>query len=34
MERRKQMGIKWVSIFVALTGLTYMVKKKIWKDVH
>ena len=34
MERRKQMGLKWVSIFVALTGLTYMVKKKIWKDVH
>ena len=34
LERRKQMGLKWVSIFVALTGLTYMVKKKIWKDVH
>lgn len=34
MEGRKQMGIKWVSIFVVLTGLTYAVKKKIWKDVH
>ena len=34
MERRKQMGIKWVSIFAVLTGLTYAVKKKIWKDVH
>ena len=34
LERRKQMGIKWVSIFAVLTGLTYAVKKKIWKDVH
>ncbi len=34
METRKRMGIKWVSIFVMLTGLTYVVKKQIWKDVH
>lgn len=34
LERRKQMGLKWVSIFAVLTGLTYAVKKKVWKDVH
>ncbi len=34
METRKRMGIKWVTIFALLTGLTYAVKKKIWKDVH
>ena len=34
MEVRKQMGVKWVSIFALLTGLTYMVKKKVWKNVH
>lgn len=34
METRKRMGIKWVSVFVMLTGLTYVVKKRIWKDVH
>lgn len=33
METRKRMGVKWVSIFVMLTGLTYVVKKRIWKDV-
>lgn len=34
METRKRMGIKWVSIFAMLTGLTYVVKKRIWKDVE
>ena len=34
METRKRMGLKWVTLFAALTGLTYMVKKKVWKDVH
>ena len=34
MESRKQMGVK-IAIFLALmTGLTYTVKKKVWKDVH
>ncbi len=33
METRKRMGIKWVGIFAMLTGLTIVVKKRIWKDV-
>ena len=34
MERRKQMGVK-IALFLALmTGLTYSVKRKVWKDVH
>ncbi len=34
MEQRKRMGLKWVTLFAVLSGLTYMVKKKVWKDVH
>jgi len=34
MEARKRMGIKAVLFLCLLTGLTYTVKKKIWKDVH
>ncbi|GAC1341280.1 MAG: cytochrome c1 [Acetobacteraceae bacterium] len=34
METRKRMGIKVVLFLSLLTGLTYTVKKKIWKDVH
>lgn len=34
METRKRMGIKAVLFLGLLTGLTYAVKKKIWKDVH
>ena len=34
MERRKQMGVKMVLFFALMTGLTYAVKKKVWKDVH
>ncbi|MBC7802123.1 MAG: cytochrome c1 [Gemmatimonadaceae bacterium] len=34
MEERKRMGIKVVLFLTLLTGLTYALKKKIWKDVH
>ncbi len=34
MERRKQMGVKMVMFLALMTGLTYAVKKKVWKDVH
>ena len=34
MEARKQMGIKAVLFLTLLTGLTYAVKKKVWKAVH
>ena len=34
MEARKRMGVKAVLFLTLLTGLTYAVKKKIWKDVH
>jgi ubiquinol-cytochrome c reductase cytochrome c1 subunit len=34
MENRKRMGIKVVLFLALMTGLTYAVKKKVWKDVH
>ena len=34
MQQRKQMGVKAVVFLALLTGLTYGVKRKIWKDVH
>ena len=34
MEQRKRLGIKVVLFLTFLTGLTYSVKRKIWKDVH
>ena len=34
MEQRKQMGVKVVLFLALLTGLTYGVKRKVWKDVH
>lgn len=34
MEARKRMGVKAVIFLTLLTGLTYVVKKKVWKDVH
>lgn len=34
MEARKRMGIKAVLFLALMTGLTYTVKKKVWKDVH
>ena len=34
MVQRKQMGWRWVLFFLAMTGLTYAVKRKVWADVH
>jgi len=34
MESRKRMGVKVVLFLALMTGLTYAVKKKVWKDVH
>ena len=34
MEARKRMGVKIVLFLCLMTGLTYVVKKKVWKDVH
>ena len=34
MEARKRMGVKVVLFLTLMTGLTYAVKKKVWKDVH
>ncbi len=34
METRKQLGVKLVLFLALMTGLTYGVKRKIWKDVH
>jgi ubiquinol-cytochrome c reductase cytochrome c1 subunit len=34
LEARKRMGVKVVLFLVMMTGLTYAVKKKVWKDVH
>jgi ubiquinol-cytochrome c reductase cytochrome c1 subunit len=33
MEVRKRMGVKMVLFFLALTGLTYALKRKVWSDV-
>lgn len=34
METRKRMGVKAVLFLSLLTGLTYVLKKKLWKNVH
>ena len=34
LEARKRMGVKIVLFLTLMTGLTYAVKKKVWKDVH
>lgn len=34
MESRKRMGVKAVIFLSLMTGLTYALKRKIWKDVH
>ena len=34
MERRKQLGVKVVVFLALMTGLTYGVKRKVWKDLH
>ena len=34
MEPRKRMGVKAVLFLALLTGLTYAIKRRLWKDVH
>lgn len=34
MEQRKRMGVKIVLFLVLLTGVTYVVKRQVWSDVH
>jgi ubiquinol-cytochrome c reductase cytochrome c1 subunit len=34
LEARHRMGIKAVLFLMLMTGLTYAVKRKVWKDVH
>ena len=34
MEQRKHLGIRLVGYLVLLTGVTYVVKKRVWSDVH
>jgi cytochrome c1 len=34
MEERKALGVRMILFLTVLTGLTYMVKRKIWSDVH
>ena len=34
MVQRKQIGVRVVLFLVLMTGLTYVVKRKVWSDVH
>jgi ubiquinol-cytochrome c reductase cytochrome c1 subunit len=34
MEERKALGVRMILFLTVLTGLTYMVKRKVWADVH
>lgn len=34
MEQRKRMGVKIVIFLALLTGVTYVVKRRVWSDVH
>ena len=34
MVQRKQIGWRWVLLFLILTGLTYAVKRRVWAEVH
>ncbi len=34
LEQRKRIGVKVVFFLTLLTGITYVVKRKIWADVH
>ena len=34
MEERKAMGVRVILFLILLTGVTYMVKRKIWSDIH
>ena len=34
MESRKQIGVKIILFLAMLTGITYVVKRRVWSDVH
>ncbi len=34
MEQRKRMGVRIVLFLAGMTVVTYVVKRKIWADVH
>ena len=34
MEQRKRLGVKIVLFLALMTGVTYVVKRKVWADVH
>lgn len=34
LVQRKRMGVRWVLVFGFLAGVTYVVKRQIWSDVH
>ncbi len=34
MVERKQMGVRWVLLFLIMAGLTYAVKRQVWADVE
>ncbi len=34
LEQRKRLGVKIVLFLAFMTGLTYVVKRKVWADVH
>ena len=34
LVERKQIGVRIVLFFVLMTGLTYVVKRRLWSDVH
>ena len=34
LEERKRMGIKVILFLLILTGLLYVVKRRIWSDLH
>ena len=34
MEQRKHLGVRMVGFFALLAGVTYLVKKQVWSDVH
>ena len=34
LEERKRMGIKVILFLLLMTGLLYVLKRRIWADVH
>ena len=34
MEQRKHLGVRMVGFLALMCGVTYLVKKQIWSDVH